>query len=149
MQDEPFDIDSISAAEWKTMIEKMESDEELLKHISFKLTQLTKRSGLTQAEIARRAGLQRDAYGRYMLGKTMPPPHKLAAIARVFGVDVTELDPVRDYKTVENDEEVEAPQAFRITPSPKSSEMVRLQLDVDLPLDVAAQVMGLVNPHRD
>jgi transcriptional regulator with XRE-family HTH domain len=121
------------------------NDEELLAHIAEKLAELTKKSGLTQAEVARRAGQQRDAYGRYVLGKTMPPTFKLAAIARVFGVEPGDIDPVRDYSTVLM--QPDKHNAFKITPS-DDGDMVHLALDIDLPIEVAGNVMKLVNPYR-
>lgn len=48
---------------------------------------------LTQAELARRAGLNRDAVSTYITGKALPGPTKLAAIAKVFGMEPSELLP--------------------------------------------------------
>jgi transcriptional regulator with XRE-family HTH domain len=56
-----------------------------------RLQELTLATGLTQAEIARRAGLQRDAYGRYVLGKTKPPLRRIRAIASALGVKPGEI----------------------------------------------------------
>lgn len=62
---------------------------------SLAIQRLTERSGLSQAEIARRAGLTKDALNRYHSGKTRPPRLKLEALAGVFGVHPNEIDPDR------------------------------------------------------
>ena len=130
-------------------IEAQEAHEEKIRaHISDELKKLTKKSGLTQAEIARRAGQQRDSYGRYLLGRTTPPLQKLVKIAQVFGVEVSEIDPFRDYSAVIVEDDEEDNPAFSLVPSAKDPEMVRVRLDVDLPLVVAADVMKLVSPYR-
>jgi transcriptional regulator with XRE-family HTH domain len=108
-----------------------------------RIRELVEQSGLTQAEIARRAGLQRDAFGRYMLGKTRTPSKKLISIARVFGVPPSHLDPSRS----ELDEVAEANPApvhdYTITPAAGAG-MVRLEFSAELPIGVAAEIIEIL-----
>lgn len=59
------------------------------------IQELTEQSGLPQAEIARRAGITKDAMNRYYSGRTRPPRLKLEAIAAVFDVHPNDIDPDR------------------------------------------------------
>jgi transcriptional regulator with XRE-family HTH domain len=108
-----------------------------------RIRELVEQSGLTQAEIARRAGLQRDAFGRYMLGKTRTPSKKLIGIARVFGVPPSHLDPNRP----ELDEIAEANPTpvhdYTITPAAGAG-MVRLEFSAELPIEVAAEIVKIL-----
>lgn len=107
------------------------------------LQRLTRRSGLTQAELARRAGLQRDAYGRYLLGRTRPPAPKLLAIARALGVRPEEIDPDRS----DLDEaalRVAAPLPYRITPSGGSGRRVRLEVSAEMDVAYALRIVELI-----
>ncbi|WP_210528531.1 helix-turn-helix domain-containing protein [Rubellimicrobium arenae] len=99
------------------------------------LQHLTRRSGLTQAELARRAGLQRDAFGRYLLGRTRPPPAKLVAIAKALGVRPADIDPERgDLEEVPPPEQGRVP--FRITPA-YGGGRGRVFLEVAAEMDIA------------
>ncbi|PYE80198.1 helix-turn-helix protein [Pseudoroseicyclus aestuarii] len=99
----------------------------------------------SQAEVARRAGLQRDAYGRYMLGKTLPPQPKLLAIAKAFGVDVREIDVHRDYDDINGEET--SPPPFTIRPAAGRPGFVRLDISADLPAEIAGEVMSILSRH--
>lgn len=58
-----------------------------------RLHEAISRIGLSQSEVARRAGITRDDVSRYVTGKTRPPAPKLASIAQVLGVRPSDLDP--------------------------------------------------------
>jgi len=47
--------------------------------------------GLTQAEVARRAGISRSYYAQIELGQRTPPVDLALRIARILGGDVAEL----------------------------------------------------------
>lgn len=70
-------------------------DDEELPVWSIAIQRLTEQSGLSQAEIARRAGLTKDAFNRYHSGRTRPPRLKLESMAGVFGVHPNDIDPDR------------------------------------------------------
>lgn len=109
------------------------------------LQELQRRSGRTQAENARRAGLERDAYGRYLHGKTRPPAPKLAALARAFEVAPSAIDPERPEVTLE-DAELPRPWHFSEGRSGEPG-MIHLHLDAELPLGVAQRVAEIVAEH--
>lgn len=50
-------------------------------------------NGWNQSELARRAGIGRDAVSTYIRGRSFPEPKNLAALAEVFGVTPRELMP--------------------------------------------------------
>lgn len=100
-----------------------------------RLQDLVVRSGLRQAEIARRAGLQRDALGRYVRGLTRPPPAKLAAIARVLGVEPHDIDPDRR-DLVGMAAPDTGPPLYRLTPA-RSGDSSRTYLEVAAEVDMA------------
>ena len=58
---------------------------------------LAARTGLSHSELARRAKLSRDAFHRYVTGKTRPPVEKGYILADLFSVNPTDIDPDRKY----------------------------------------------------
>jgi transcriptional regulator with XRE-family HTH domain len=63
--------------------------EELIRHIR-------RESGLTQAELARRAGLPRSVMNAYARGRRQPGVDALARIAAAAGLEVTVARPAED-----------------------------------------------------
>lgn len=53
------------------------------------------RRGWTQAEAARRCGMQRDIYGKYLKGYAQPTDRKLMQLAAGYRVNPGEIDPDR------------------------------------------------------
>ena len=109
------------------------------------LQELQRRSGRMQAENARRAGLERDAYGRYLHGKTRPPAPKLAALARAFGVPPSAIDPERPEVTLDDADPVR-PWDFSGSPSGDPG-MIHLRIDAEVPLGVAQRIAEIVAEH--
>ncbi|VDS10034.1 hypothetical protein PARHAE_03245 [Paracoccus haematequi] len=105
------------------------------------LRRLQDASGRTQAENARRAGLERDAYGRYLHGKTRPPAAKLAALALAFGVAPEDIDPEQTGITIDD---ADLPPPFEIQEARTSGPgYLRVKIDADLPADIAGQIVEL------
>jgi transcriptional regulator with XRE-family HTH domain len=69
------------------------TDEADLPAYARNLQRLTQQAGMRQSDVALRAGIARDAFGRYYHGHNRPPPLKTAAIARVLGCLPYEIDP--------------------------------------------------------
>jgi transcriptional regulator with XRE-family HTH domain len=71
-------------------------------HIAGELIGRARRSsGLTQAELARRAGMQSSVLSAYERGRRQPSVAALARIARAAGLEL-ELAPSRDWAQLEH-----------------------------------------------
>lgn len=121
---------------------------------------LTERAGIPQAELARRAGMSRDAYNRYFRGVTRPPYKQAVALARLFGVTVKDIDPDRagveamqrasnsslEYLAEETAymESMSRPAYSLHPPSTGDAGMVRLRVDADIPLESATTIISLL-----
>lgn len=110
-----------------------------------KIQQLTADSGLTQAEIARRACMNRDAYGRYHNGVTKPPADKVLAIAKVFGVKPSEIG--KEFSHLEKAALV--PQnpgpAYSISPAASGAiGKVYLEVGAELPVATASRIVEIL-----
>lgn len=109
-----------------------------------RLQKLQAESGRTQAENARRAGLQRDAYGRYLHGKTRPPAGKLAALARAFDVSPAAIDPEQpDVSILDAD----LPPPFELRVSDRAPGHAHVLVDAHLPVSVAQAIAEMVAAH--
>lgn len=75
-------------------------------------------SGLTQTEIAKRAGISKSTLSAYIQGVNYPRPEQMAALARVFGVSVGSL-------TSSSDEKAEA---MDLSCHPEIEEVVKIML---------------------
>ena len=115
-----------------------------------KIRELTIRSGLTQAELARRTGVNRDAFGRYHNGVTKPPPQKLIMLARAFGVRPSEIDPEFSHLDDAELTDPAATQPYSISP-PTDGNPSHVHLDVscDLPITVAMRLIEILQTEID
>lgn len=68
-----------------------------------RLLKLINAKGWRQADLARRAGIPRDAISKYIRGVIFPSPPKLEALAQALGVKSEELLPNIVEKTIDND----------------------------------------------
>lgn len=67
---------------------------EARRHFAEQLRQLLQKRGLTQAELARAAGVSKDAISTYMTHRSLPSEGSLTKIARVLRVDPDLLLPL-------------------------------------------------------
>lgn len=112
-----------------------------------KMQEATVATGLTQAEIARRAGLQRDAYGRYVLGKTKPPLRRVRAIAAALGVKPSELS--EEWAHLDDDKSASGiVQRWTMSPTPRPG-IVRIEFAGDVTLEEAARMMALLKEVQE
>lgn len=65
------------------------------------------RSGLTRAEVSKRAGLGTNTLNTYIYGTRYPRPARMAALAKALGVSVNRLlvgpEPLVDMESLPND----------------------------------------------
>lgn len=79
-------------------------------------------SGLTQREIAKRAGISKSTLSAYVTGKNYPQPQQMAALAKVFGVSVGDITASPNDKTASLD----------LNGNPEVREMVNIMLQLPL-----------------
>jgi transcriptional regulator with XRE-family HTH domain len=111
--------------------------------------------GMTQSDLARAAfgtyvnadgytvAKSRDRISVYLSGKALPDPKNLKALAEALGLPVEELAPPSAAATVDR----EAP-SLALQAVPGRPGLVQLQLDMLLPLELAAKVMALLGEHE-
>lgn len=119
-----------------------------------KIQQLTHKSNMRQAEVARRAGMTRDAFHRYYTGKTRPPADKLLALADAFGVKPEDIDDGASAAELElarihgKAKSREIREAYRLAPPLGGDPLkVRLTCDIDLTTGDAMEVIQILNKY--
>lgn len=114
------------------------------------IQRLANATGLTQAELARRAGMTRDAFHRFITGKTRPPTDRTYQLADLFGVDPKEIDPTRLYHGKRRKfSGGSAVQPYTLTaPSNGDPDLLHLKLEIDLRHMTAARILELVADER-
>lgn len=75
-----------------TTKDDIDDDKNELPDYALNLRKLIAAAGVSQAEIARRAGMNRDALNRYTHGRTRPPARRVLAIANVLGCLPSDID---------------------------------------------------------
>lgn len=112
------------------------------------LQKLMTRTLQKQSDIARKAGIARDAFGRYYHGKNRPPPMKAVAIARVLGCLPSEIEP--EYKNYDDPanlpQDVDDEPAYMTMPAIDGDpRKMRLRIDADLRSETVIDVINLIN----
>jgi transcriptional regulator with XRE-family HTH domain len=108
-----------------------------------------KRADITQSELARRTGLNRDAISRYATGRTSIPDNKLLVIAEALGTRPSKIVPKRKALDGIPPRGPGDPE-FTIRTSTKSGR-VRLEITADLDLETATAIVAMMTrkPPRD
>lgn len=118
--------------------------EQTLPYYAQRIQDLTEKSGLAQAELARRAGITRDAFNRYHSGRTRPPPDKLHALADLFAVHPNDIDP--DAVTLRKRSDVKSAEPYRIgRASNGNPDYVHIQVNVDVHISAMSRIIEIVN----
>lgn len=109
------------------------------------ISRLAEETGLSHAELARRAGMTRDSFHRYATGKTRPPVDKVHALALLFGVTEEEIDPTRQYPRKPERDIRRALQPYTLSP-PLSGDpdMIHLKLEMDVRNGKLSGILELV-----
>lgn len=129
------------------------SDEadEIVPIFALKIQELVRKSGQTQAELARRCGMGRDTFNRYFSGVTRPPAKRLIALARLFNVSPQEIDPDADEKELADagmQPEV-AEEQYKLGP-PRNGDPanIRIFVDCDMSIGTAFRIIDLINNDK-
>jgi transcriptional regulator with XRE-family HTH domain len=96
--------------------------------------------GITQSELARRAGLGRDSISQYIRGRSIPTPVNLGLLAKGLGVKAEDLYP--DYEERAYTME-ELSQEMRAVPGDPDHMWVKINMK--LPVEKAMQIFNIVN----
>lgn len=104
---------------------------------------LLERSGMTQAELARRAHIARDALGRYVHGVNKPPVKRVVALAEAFGVSHRDIDPSLPEKLHLPRHESVHDEFFSVHPAGKPGHM-RIKMDAELPVEAVTAIVEIV-----
>lgn len=103
-----------------------------------KLAQLLAKQNITQAELARRAGIGKDRPTYYIKNGGTPRPRTLKKIADALHVAPSDLVPERYHATLRTDDG-----GYQITPG-QSKGMMRLLVDRELPSLVATEICHMI-----
>ena len=113
-----------------------------------KIQHMMAKTLLKQSDVAREAGIARDAFGRYFHGKNRPPPAKVAAIARVLGCKPSDIDPQVTADLPEEEKHDDAP-AYMTSPARNGDpSMMRIKVDADLSSETVIEIMNLINKEK-
>ncbi len=128
----------------------MRHDDDELPEWAVNISRLANETGLSHAELARRAGISRDAFHRYATGKTRPPVEKVYVLADLFGVEDKEIDSGRLYlRKKKKGQPSLASQPYVIgPPSSGDPDFVHLKLAMDMRHGTMARVLELVADER-
>lgn len=96
--------------------------------------------GWTQSQLARYAGLNRDAISTYIRGRSIPSPDSLSKMAKVLDVKAEDLLP----KYFESAAQ-EQPTRMELKEIHGESGYMWLKINMRLPRDIAIKVFMLIN----
>jgi transcriptional regulator with XRE-family HTH domain len=125
------------------MTDAERKDEQDLPVTAQNLRLLLERSGMTQAELARRAHIARDALGRYVHGVNKPPVKRVMALAEAFGVSHRDIDPSLPEKLHLPRHESVHDEFFSVHPAGKPGHM-RIKMDAELPVEAVTAIVEIV-----
>ena len=105
-------------------------------------------SGLSQAELARRAGLTRDAFNRYHTGRTRPPSDKLVALAKLFGVHPNDID--ADQLVLMKRSDVRDAEPFFVSQARNGDpSFANITLNIDMRITEVSKILEIVRAEME
>lgn len=104
-----------------------------------RLYQLMLARDWNQSELARQAGLGRDAVSTYIRGKVLPTPQSLRALARALEVDVSSLLPNHTESAIDEDTP-----AFEMKVSPNGPSVAWLRVNRLVSLKTAVKIAEML-----
>lgn len=109
-----------------------------------RLYQLMVAKGWNQSELARRAGVTRDAVSTYVRGKTMPTRQSAGALAEALGISVEELLPNLIESAIDADDP-----ALEIKTSPGAPAKAWLRVNQLVTLETAIKISQLLSDNQN
>lgn len=104
---------------------------------------ILEKSGMTQAEVARRAHVARDALGRYLHGVNKPPARRVVALAEALGVSHRDIDPSLPEELNLPRHQSPYDELFSVHPSSRLGHM-RVKMDAEMPSEAVAAIVEIV-----
>ena len=109
-----------------------------------RLYKLMMEKGWRQADLARHAGLPRNAISVYLRGASLPNPDSLKSLAKAFAMDPNVLLPNYTESAIDRDNpEIE----FRVSPADPKSAWLRINRLV--PTALAIKIMSLIDAEDE
>lgn len=100
--------------------------------------------GWTQAELARRADMNRASINKYISGHSLPSPDSLARMAQALNIRPIDLLPVEL-----PDDIAPTPASPQVSLSGQADGSVVLRVNAKLPMQVAMQVLAIIHGALD
>ncbi len=113
------------------------------------LQSLLARTALSQADVSRRTGIPRDAFGRYLHGINKPPAKKVALIASVFGCTPHDIDPDLPEGDIASDlGPIELKSYTAGAPLSGDPGKLRLEISADLPTEQVVEILRILSSGK-
>jgi transcriptional regulator with XRE-family HTH domain len=109
-----------------------------------RLYQLMLEKGWRQSELARQAGIQRNAVSTYVLGKALPTDINLRRLAQVFKMKPEELLPNHMHSAIDSDNPMVS---IQVSPNAPNKAWLRVNQLVDTAL--AVKIIGMLQASND
>lgn len=110
---------------------------------------LLAKTALSQADVSRKTGIPRDAFGRYLHGVNRPPAKKVAMIAAAFGCKPHDIDP--DLPEGDIATELGPLELKSYTAGPPlcgDPGKMRIEISADLPTETVLEVLRILSAGK-
>ena len=102
--------------------------------------------GWNQSELARRSGIGRDSISGYVRGQNLPNSKHLDKLSKALSIDPSSLLNEHAYQARFPSGSPEP--KLKIEQSPEDPDKVNLQINQQVPADVALQIMALIRQGK-
>lgn len=117
----------------------------LRENFAQRLVILLRQRGLTQADLARKAGLERYHITDYVTARRYPRPGQLVTLAEALGVSVDDLRP----QSPEAPPVLQKPTQFSMASDDRDPNKMRVHLDKVVSIETALKIGELIKEERD
>lgn len=108
-----------------------------------RLYRMTRERDWSQSDLARAAGITRDAVSTYFTAKSLPEMKNAAKLAEALGISVDELLPSRTAEAIDRD-----PPAFEVKASAQNPGKSTLRINCLVSTKTALEIMRLIDNDK-